>query len=100
MFDCLGKQKKEKNEDWKDYTCDICGEEFATKHGLIRHRSIHFRPPMPPKSFVCPQCGLAFDTLRGLNGHKVVHKRGNTGSSSKSSGLGRDFDLNQPPPNY
>jgi len=70
---------------------------MTTKHGLIRHKSIHSRPP---KSFVCPQCGLAFDTQRSLNGHKVIHNRSNTGSSSKSGVLGRIFDLNQPPPNY
>jgi len=98
MIGCLGKQKQE--EDWKDYACDICGEEMATKRGIEVHKRIHSRPPMPPKSFVCPQCGLAFNTKQGLKVHKGVHNRGNTGSSSKSGVLGRDFDLNQPPPNY
>jgi len=80
MFGCLGKQKQKKNEDWKDYTCDICDEEMTIKYGLIRHKSIHSRPPMPSKSFICPQCGLAFNTQQGLNGHKVVHNHGNTDS--------------------
>jgi len=98
MFNCLGKQKQKKNEDL-NYTCDICGKKVATQHGLKIHKSIHYGPPMPPKSFVCPQCGLGFNTQRGLTGHQLVHNPGNIGSIRKFGGLGLGFDLNQPPPN-
>jgi len=105
MFNCLGKGKgKEKEyeekEDWKDFTCDICGKEVATRGGLAKHKHIHSRP-FPPHSFICdyPECGRTFNTQQHLNQHKRAHVRRDAGSSRKSGVLVRDFDLNQPP-NY
>jgi len=88
MFNCFG---KEENEDWRDYTCDICGEELPTKGGLKRHKTFHSiksrTVELPPKSFVCdyPGCDKAFDTLPSLNAHKTSHstkrRRKDAGSS-------------------
>ena len=76
MFNCC---RKEENEDWRDYTCDICGEEMTTKSGLKRHKTNHAlknnMAALPPKSFVCdfPGCNKGFDTMFQLNAHKSCH---------------------------
>jgi len=84
-----GKEKEEKKEDWKDYTCDICDKKIATKKGLSIHKSIHSRPP---KSIICLQCGSVFDTKQAFSSHKRFRCGRNAGSSSKSGATARDSE--------
>ena len=89
MFSCLGKEKEEKeeNEDWRDYSCDICGKELATKIGLKRPRAYHSKPCFPPQSFLCdyPKCDRGFDTIQALNLHKRAHVARDARSQSRVS---------------
>jgi len=76
MFSCFGKKKK---EDWRNYACHICGEEYTSKTALKIHESAHRNSRIPRKSYKCnyPKCKQAFDTFQQLHQHSNVHARRN-----------------------
>lgn len=59
----------------KDFRCDICKREFATKHSLERHTSAKQKPCIPDKlpdpqgKWECPYCFCHYDCASKLRQH-------------------------------
>ncbi|KAJ7306065.1 hypothetical protein JRQ81_010431 [Phrynocephalus forsythii] len=55
--------------DYKPYTCEVCGKEFAKGYLLKKHREVHVNE----RRFRCGECGKLYKTIAHVKGHRRVH---------------------------
>ncbi|KAK7475342.1 hypothetical protein BaRGS_00033418 [Batillaria attramentaria] len=59
----------------KPFQCDLCGQRFARRRGVVLHRrTVH----MGEKSYKCMCCEKRFSNLTAFRDHKQTHKECNS----------------------
>ena len=50
------------------FTCEECGQEYATKQGLRQHVRVTYGPeqPVPDEVFICPYCAKQFGVKKSM----------------------------------
>ncbi|MDY6771472.1 MAG: zinc ribbon domain-containing protein [Candidatus Nanohaloarchaea archaeon] len=84
-----GFDREETHEEPEEYECDVCGETFDTRRGLLSHRKRHSSEErasassgtseasaettsVKTETYECDVCGDEFDSERGLHIHQSV----------------------------
>ncbi|KAH9512472.1 hypothetical protein Btru_038513 [Bulinus truncatus] len=64
-------KRGQRNGNWKNSICDICGKVLSTSTNLIRHKMYH----SAERPYVCDVCNKGFKDACNLKKHTIIHKR-------------------------